>query len=705
MKLSQVVPALSPGGAVSKNMESFEHRQQQQQMAQAVCDALDQDLIYMVEAGTGTGKSLAYGLPMAVWALEHEQRIVISTGTINLQQQLVAKDLPLVSRVLGKELNVVLVKGRANYLCRRRLSDQVRQINLFEPGAELAMLPLVAQWAESTTDGSRSDLDKPVPDSLWSKVCADSDACLGKKCPMISQCFVQRARNAAEDAQILVVNHHLLFADLALRTELGDWERTAVLPPFDRLVLDEAHGLEDAASAFFGSRVSRKGALGLLSSLSRAQRGDAQSSGVFHDIQQQYKAIGGQGDYGGLSSMAADARAVTDKAFDLLVEFTKEHLDKSLFGEKKLRLGKELMISPGWVAVGQAFREASASLDKLAASMHRIVEEVESQSDETSATVEGRSGAKSLSRLAESFRTLTEPQEAETDDEVRWVELGSNASGRFVSIASAPLDLAEKFNEAIYDTMSSVVMTSATLTVNGSFDYQVKRLGLDLLHEHRTRTLSLDSPFDFASSAVLAVALDAPSPSDKSFETWLPDAIVQLAKASTGGALVLFTSWKLMTSAFDECLVKLESSGMEVLCQGKAPRHRLLARFRHNPSSVLFGTHSFWQGIDVAGDSLRLVIVTKLPFDVPSEPIMQARSERLDNPFIQLSLPRAVLRLKQGFGRLIRTTNDKGGVVVLDSRITTKNYGRTFIKSLPEVPLLQMGLEDICTSLPGLLRQ
>ncbi len=591
MDLSWIISALSPGGALAENLASFEYRKQQQQMTEAVLDALVNERVLMVEAGTGTGKSLAYGLPMAAWALKSGERVVLSTGTINLQQQLVAKDLPLVSRVLGEDLEVVLLKGRANYLCRRRLDDLVKQMSLFEPGPQLAMLPMMMRWADNSTDGSRSDLDEPVPDSLWSLVCADSDACLGRKCPMINDCFVQRARDAAGRADVLVVNHHLLFADLALRMELDDWTRTAVLPPFERLVLDEAHGLEDAASAFFGSKVSRKAALGLLGSLFKSVKDQKTKPGILNNLALEYERLGGQLSYRSLAELAKYTRAAVDGAFDMLVQFSEPFLGDSPYG--KLRLNRDLMIQGGWVAVGEAFRTAANQLDKLSRFMEEMLGRLESQSDDTSAAVEGRLGVKRLGKLAESFRRLTEYQEEEKGQKVQWVELGSNPSGRFVSIASAPLDLADKFKKILFNNMRTVVLTSATLTVKGSFEYQASRLGLDLLDGHSTRTLRLESPFDFSSSAVLAIPFDSPEPRDARFEQWLPNAIVRLVGASSGGALVLFTSWKLMMSSFDRSSSQLQSMGMEALCQGLAPRHKLLSRFRHNSSSVLLGPIPF----------------------------------------------------------------------------------------------------------------
>ena len=703
----ELAALLAPGGAVSRVLPGFEDRPEQVQMIEAVGKALTDEQVLLVEAGTGVGKSLAYALPAALWARRTGQRVVISTGTINLQEQLTGKDLPLVSRalkpILGSELNFVLVKGRANYLCQRRLAVRLRQRALVEIDELSGVFEALADWALSSVDGSRSDLDMAVPEGAWELVCSDADACLGRRCPSRDDCFFARARREAEQAELLVVNHHLLFADLALRSELAGRTRQTVLPAFSHLVLDEGHGVEDVAAGFFGLQLTRTGVLRSLGRL--APTGRCRPSGLLAELNVQTGVLasggGPAGSGGPLAQQVGEARRAFDRAFDALVEFAewREQAGNSS-GERRLRLTAAVMAEPAWSMVHEAFAQAGWQTEKLAVELSGLIDRLEDLVEDEGRAAEGRAGVRRLLGMAEAARRLVDE---ELGDQVRWVELPGQAGGRFVKLAEAPLSVADRLVEALFEPLHSVVVTSATLSVGDSFNYLAERLGIDSLEPERVSRLQLNSPFDYPSQARLAVPSDAPIPTEGGFEDWLPEAVFQLVRASRGGALVLFTAWGLMTRSFVLVRDRLEELGFEPLCQGEAPRDRLLARFRDNPSSVLFGTDSFWQGVDVAGDALRLVVVTRLPFDVPTEPLIQARAERIEeagkSSFAYFSLPRAVLRLKQGFGRLIRSIGDRGAVVVLDRRLTSKPYGRRFLASLPAATRVDGTLDAICDHL------
>ncbi len=704
----ELAAMLGPGGAVSRVLPGFEQRPEQVAMIEATAEAFCEDRVLLVEAGTGVGKSLAYGLPAALWARRTGRRVVISTGTINLQEQLVGKDLPLVGAALGCRIDFVLVKGRGNYLCRRRLADRTRQRLLVQQDEHDGLFEALAEWAESdrSTDGSRSDLSMAVPDETWELVCSDADACLGRRCVLRDDCFFARARRAAEKAQLLVVNHHLLFADLALRFEMDAYKRRAVLPPFERVVLDEGHVIEDVASSFFGVRLTRLGVLRSLGRLSPASR--SRGGGLLAEMAA--RSAGSSTLGAGLGPRAAsqgplvqkvdETRQAFERAFDAISDLAERHTGRSGTSERRLRLTPGLFAGAGWTAVKEGFSEAARKTVELMSEIERLVDRLELLSEEEGRAAEARASVRRLLNMANACRHLTDEGH---DEDVRWVELPARAGGRFVKLAAAPLQVADRLEQALFGQMETVVITSATLSVGGSFDHLARRLGVDRLDQDRRRTLQLHSPFDYARQARLGVPRDAPAPTEPAFEDWLPEAVFRLAAASRGGALVLFTAWGLMTRAFELVRDRLEELGIEPLCQGQAPRDKLLRRFRENESSVLFGTDSFWQGVDVIGPALRQVIITRLPFDVPSEPLIQARAEQIQaqgrSPFSDFSLPRAVLKLKQGFGRLIRSGQDTGAVVILDSRITARSYGRRFMASLPPVGFVDGTLDEVCDQL------
>jgi ATP-dependent DNA helicase DinG len=691
----ELAALLARGGAVDRILDDFEERDEQRAMVEKVGRAFDRQQVLLVEAGTGTGKSLAYALPAALWARRTGQRVVISTGTINLQQQLINKDLPLVLRALGGELDFVLIKGRANYLCRRRLAERLRQQTLLQTDGVDEVHRWLSDWAERSRDGSRSDLERPVPAEAWEQVCADADACLGRRCPLREDCFFVRARRAAEDAALLVVNHHLLFADLALRLELDDWSNRAVLPPFERVVLDEGHALEDVASGFFGLQLTRSGALRTVGRVLPAAR----KGGLLAELEAELGALGAGptgGGTGATAALAGELRRALADAFDALVDFGEQRILRSGGGERKLRLDGAALGSGGWVPVREAFGQAAWQADKLAVELERLSEQLDNLREGDGGSAEGRAGARRLGAMADACRQLTEP---DLDGWVRWVELPARPGGRFAKLALAPLVVADKLDESLFGPQRTVVITSATLAEGGSFDYLAGRLGLDGLESGRLQRLQVDSPFDFARQARLAVPDDMPPPGTPEFERRLPDAVMRLATASRGSALVLFTARGLMERTFELTRDALVQAGLQPLCQGHQPRDRLLERLRDEPGGVLFGTDSFWQGVDVVGDALRLVIITRLPFDVPSEPLVQARAEQVAaggrSAFAHYSLPRAVLKLKQGFGRLIRSRADRGAVVVLDPRLVQRRYGRRFLGSLPAATRVTGGLAAV----------
>lgn len=625
---SSVMHVLGPGGALARALPGYEHRQSQLDMAEAVTRALALDHVLLVEAGTGTGKTLAYLVP----ALLSGKKVVISTGTKALQDQIMEHDVPLLSRVLGpllgRPIEVACMKGLANYLCLRRYNELLS--SALGESTYHRELPALKAWAQESEHGDRSELlTFAQSSSIWSEVHSGADTRIGPKCVHYDACFVTKMRKRAQDADVVVVNHHLYFADLALRR--GNAGQAGVIPEHDAVVFDEAHLIEDIATDFFGVSVSTTRLAVLVRDASRtlsAARLDLQAerllTGVTTTAASLFATLPQAAGDGARVPLSRDAWSdrlrvpmlALDTALDGLAAFCKLHLDQ---GE----------------AVAQIARRAEQTRNDIAT------------------IAEGGGG-----------------------DRVTWVI----ARGKGVTFGASPIDVADILRDNLFLRSRAVVLTSATMTTSGTFDYVRSRLGIDFSPEERV----LASPFDFAAQAALYVPERMPDPREPSYLDAAEREITELIRITGGGAFVLCTSLRVMRALADRLSRELPHP---VLVQGTAPHANLLERFRQHGDAVLVATSSFWQGVDVPGHALRLVIIDKLPFDVPSDPLVAARCERMeqagDKPFMKYLVPSAALTLKQGFGRLIRSAQDRGIVAILDTRITKKGYGRTFISSLP----------------------
>lgn len=696
MKPERLARLLQPHGALSRELPGYEQRPGQVRMLEAVCGHFAEGGVLVVEAGTGVGKSLAYGIPAAAHALASGRRVVISSATINLQEQLVGKDLPLVCRLLERPLHFELVKGRGNYLCRRRLAEAWHRLHQSEGRQDGEQLARLASWADSSTDGSLAELTFAVDAELWELVRSDADACLGIRCPRRGECFFARARARAERAQLLVVNHHLLLADLAVRLDSGNWKKRAVLPAFSHLVVDEAHELEDAASSFFGMRITARGMARLLGRLA-GKRGRA---GLIGQLAREIEDLGGalaggraerlRQSTGELQQQAQEVEQAYRRGLEQLGQMLQKHRRQD--GGSKLRLDK--LVGGDYPAEAEAsLREAADRLRQLTGQVALLVERLGELGQEESVSSEALAWVERARLLAEHTDLVFS---REPDEQVRWAE--SHGHGP-ASLHAAPVELAPIFRQVLFANMDTVVLTSATLTVGGNFNFFHGRVGLDESPASSPASLVVDSPFDFRRQARLAIPADLPRPGQPAYEATLPTAVAQSVAVSGGGALVLFTSWGTMRWVAEQVAGPLGEMGLELLVQGQAPRDQLLGRLRRGGGTVLFGVDSFWRGIDVVGPALRHVVITRLPFDVPGEPLIEARGERLENrglsAFRHFSLPRAVLRLKQGFGRLIRSRGDRGVVTLLDRRVLERSYGREFLDSLPPARRLVGPAEEV----------
>ena len=686
---------LGPKGLLASKLDGYEDRPQQLQMMDAVTGAFNDKEVLLVEAGTGTGKSLAYLIPSILWARANRSRVIVSTHTINLQEQLIAKDLPQLARDARLEFSAALVKGRGNYLCKRKASQiETQPAMLFEDEQRREMNEVLA-WSKGTADGSLSDLPVRPRTAVWEQVLSESDNSLRARCPFYSDCFFYNARRRAAGADILVVNHHLLLTDLALRNETENRTQNAVLPPADRVVLDEAHHLEDVATSHFGFRT---GLLAIERTLSRLQsrrdlgRGILPSLSMALDSQENIDRSASRWIDERLSPRRLDIGTDAEQCFaEMTLSLASLFEDGGQRSQTKIRITERVRETPMWQTYCDRLGRLAAAIDAFALECATLLELIDNAfPGEAPQQIDflGTDLAAQRGRLR-SFATALEAFLDDSEGVCRWLEMKRSADrSSTVELHAAPIDVAPSLAAGLLKPFNTVVMTSATLAVDRAFQHPRERLGVELgTTAERTAEVLIQSPFDFREQAALICPSDLPPPGTGDYEEASHEAMQLGLRLAKGGTFILLTSYGALNRAHSALEAGLRRDGWTVLRQGEMPRPALLDRFRNSPKAVLFGTDSFWEGVDVRGDKLRCVIIARLPFRVPSEPIEEARVEAIEqrggNPFQEHSIPQAVIKLKQGFGRLIRTQRDRGCVLVLDSRLATRPYGRTFLNSLP----------------------
>ncbi len=667
---NELAAVLEPDGELASRFADYEYRSSQVNMLKAVSKGFNESKICCIEAGTGVGKSFAYLLPGITWSELNDQKVVISTATINLQQQLIEKDIPFASSVLNSKIKAVLVKGRGNYLCKLRLMEVMDEADLFkETDPEIKQ---IYDWSKTTKDGSRSDLSFLPSPEVWARVASDSDRCRGLKCSFREQCFFMKARKEAASANILVVNHHLLFSDIALRKETGEYESSAVLPGFKNLIIDEAHSIEDSASSFFSLELNRNLLRRTCGQLYRTKKD--RSLGLYRVLKAKFPGNPAIDKIPHLTSAILEQMNEIEAASRLLLE---GNLAYRLIPGNQSKELKRLLTEMG---------ELEIRILALINPLSVLAEKKNDEEEEDGYTTE----LKAIIRRLSSYSSVCQQYRIfdEKPDYVFWFERGfSKNSTELVNFHATPLSIAAILAETVFSVYSTVVCTSATLTVTGKFYYWMSRTGACFVDPERILAAALPSPFNYAKQVMLTIPSDAPEPRLEEYQGYLITFIRESVLLCEGKALILFTSYKLLRSVYDAVHNEFNQAGIRTLKQGEADRARLLEDFKNDVNSVLFATDSFWQGVDTPGDALKLLIITRLPFQVPTDPVIQARAEYIEKkggkPFFQYSLPHAIIRLKQGFGRLMRKESDSGIVAILDSRILSKRYGKMFLQSLP----------------------
>ena len=676
---------LGVAGPIAKAHRRYEDRPSQRGFARAIARLYNGGGIGVLEAGTGVGKSLGYLIPALRWAAQNGERTVVSTNTINLQEQLIGKDLPfLVGALDDQPVRFALLKGWHNYICLYRL-DQARGAGatLFDAGAASEVEGLAA-WAARTSDGSLSDLASPPKPEVWDEVAAEPDLCLRLQCAHFDKCFLFAARRQAAQADVIVVNHHLLLADLAVRRASQKWDDSAVLPPYTRLVLDEGHHLEAAAASHLGATATRRGLLRLFGRLERRGKGLLPTLSARLAARKDLLSVASLDlVHARLYPSVMAARDKGGTVFDLLdgvVEESRVPVYRLLdnFGEH-----------PVWGAgLSAALDDLLRELELLGDNLRLVRERLETDDKalEAHAALLGelRGVTRRLENAGDALRAgLTPSGKVPT---VRWLEVRGRE--RNLSVTSVPLDLAPILREDLFKRLETTIVTSATLSTDGKFDFVRTRLGLTE-SDVEPETASFPSPFDYATQAMLAVPTDVPAPNvdPRGHFDAVVDAIASVANAAGGGVFALFTSHRDLR----EAAIALRERGLDqrfpLMVHGEDGRDALLRRFKDAGHAILLGTSSFWEGVDVPGDPLRALVLSKLPFKVPTEPLTAAHCEAIEarggDAFREYMIPHAALRLKQGFGRLIRTADDRGIVLLMDSRAANKGYGRDLIDGLP----------------------
>lgn len=686
---NEILSLFKPGGKLDMQLRDYEHREQQVKVVDEVVNSFNEHRHFFIEAGTGTGKSFAYLIPSLYWSYLNKEIIVISTNTINLQEQLIEKDLVLLKKILPFSFKAVLVKGRGNYVCKRKqknLGKKAGDIFTDDPEKQMELIKIL-NWLDETKTGSRSELNFIIKTDLWEELASESDLCMRTNCPFFNDCYFMQARKEVFSADILVVNHHILLSDAVLKFENDDND-TGILPKYKKLIIDEAHNLIDIATSHLGEPF-------YINAVNKYfQR-------LYHN---KYSLIPRLRDK--LATLKTENKKdllniIDSKVIPKIIKNNEisagyfNVFDKVIDEEEKvIRIKKEVKESKEWNEIEKYGENFLIHLQKMGISLNELYENILKLNPETvykfeEMLIELESFIMRCQLLA---KNLDFNLKARDSQYVFWVE---KKGERIINQENAPLDIAEVMGDILWDRLDTFILTSATLTVNKDFAFFKDSLGLE-----KSETLQVESPFNYAEQAELLIPDDIPAANSSIFLDTIIDYFKEILLNIGGRTLVLFTSYSMLNYCVDNVAYSLNKKGINLLAQGNYPRTYILEQFKKQDKQIIFGTVSFWEGVDIKGDNLQYLIIMKLPFPVPSEPVAAARMELMRkegrNPFMEYSLPRAVIKFKQGFGRLIRSKQDRGHIISFDNRLITKRYGKIFLHSLPtECPVKKMKISSI----------
>ncbi|SFL14025.1 helicase C-terminal domain-containing protein [Halanaerobium salsuginis] len=663
-------------GNLDQELENFSERKEQLITAEKIIDSFNQHQIDFIEAGTGTGKSFAYLIPALFYNNLNNAKIVVSTNTINLQEQLVNKDLLILKRVLDFDFKAVLVKGRNNYLCLRKYKNFKQKYQQQETEITIELFEELNDWKENTKTGEKSEIDFQIKAAVWNEIAAESDLCLKTACPFYNKCYFMQARKEVYRADILIVNHHLLLSDARVKVETGSAGR-GILPNFNHLIIDEAHNIGEIATAHLGYPLYQS----LLDRWLKRLSGEKNS--LLSQIREDISFT--------IGCDQARMREILDKRLiptaqkirDLIPQYFKELQDLiGEFKDKKITVNEKVKNNAVWQEFFQTAIDLAAYLKNELTYLQIIYEnlylELAESNDENELKLKSTIG-----RCQDLIKRVEFNLAAEDENYVFWLESSYYRGNTQVVQKSVPIDVGKFLPDLIWSRLSNIIFTSATITTAGSFNYFYQQTGIKQAAE-----LKVESPFDYAKQAQLLIPLDFPEPNKKEFLPELVSSLAALLKKTTGSTMVLFTSYYMLNYCYNNLQANLEDQGIRLLAQSKLSRNYILQQFQTESNTVIFGTSSFWEGVDLPGDLLKYLVMVKLPFPVPGEPLYKAKEKLLEkqglNPFFNLALPDAVIRFRQGFGRLIRSKKDKGLIILYDRRLKDRKYGKMFLQSLPD---------------------
>lgn len=673
-------------GILAKEIKGFEYREEQEEMAQYIQDAINEDRKIIVEAGTGTGKTLAYLIPSIKWAVTNKKKVIIATNTINLQEQLLLKDIPLAKSIIKDEFSYVLVKGRNNYVCKRLFNELVLgksiDIETFSMEAR-EQIEYILKWGNKTKTGDKAELPFEVYPDVWELVQSTTELCLGKKCPYRKECFYMKTRMEKMEADILISNHHVFFADLNVRAETDFDSEYLILPRYDMVIFDEAHNVESVARSYFSVEVSKISFTRLLNRIYQKKNKKKKEKSALIRVEDTVdeKNLEDSEQYiyllNTLKEEISILQNIGDEYFDEIRKIyetnTEAPIKKTLnnFEMTKSRFLENLREKK------DIFQSKLADFLNLMMSFNNVIDE---EKDKNPEVINFNNHLKMFKAYIDSFKFINS---FEDDNYIYWLDINSKRTN--VILTATPLNIAQKLSTVLFDNLDRLVFASATIVVNGNFDYFKKSLGLD---EEDCIEAIIKSPFDYDEQ--MSVYIPSDIQDSENINAFVSDAskfILNILLKTDGKAFILFTSYTMLNQIYYSISKKLKDKGFEVFLHGDKPRSQIIKEFKEAENPILFGTTSFWEGVDVQGENLSNVIITKLPFLVPTDPVVSAISKKIEedggNSFMDFQLPEAIIKFKQGVGRLIRKKTDSGNIFILDNRILKKRYGSLFINALP----------------------